>query len=202
MLSMTNREAPGLNELLVGPGGRIRHLRQQRGWSQDDLAYRAREAGLSWNRSAIAAIEVGRRDIALEEFFVLPAIFEQPMHLILGGARRRVRAGTRTVTAGDLRELLTDPKTARAIRRQIMVEAGDWLTPTEAEVNVAKVLDIDVRDLPALCFDVWGRSLYQERDARVEAPGSGELAQRRGHITRQLINELRSHLNETRRRKR
>lgn len=58
----------------------------------------------------------------------------------------------------------------------------------EAEERAAKSLDVGVYELAAASAYLWGKTLSDERDARA---GDGASAQKRGRITRQLIDELR-----------
>lgn len=53
-------------------GKRVASLRSEAGLNQDDLARAARDCGLSWNRSAIAGLETGRRQLTLGEALLLP----------------------------------------------------------------------------------------------------------------------------------
>ncbi len=55
-------------------GAAIREARETRRLRQDDLAAVAREVGLPWTRVTVAAIEIGRRRLTLDEFLLLPAV--------------------------------------------------------------------------------------------------------------------------------
>ena len=48
------------DEILLGIGKRIRHFRERRGLTQEDLAH-----GCGLNRSYISDIECGRRNVAI-----------------------------------------------------------------------------------------------------------------------------------------
>ena len=58
----------------VALGERLRELREKLGLPQDDVASWARRTGLRWTRTTVTAIETGRRDVALEEFLLLPYV--------------------------------------------------------------------------------------------------------------------------------
>lgn len=65
----------------------------------------------------------------------------------------------------------------------------------EAEMKAARRLDVDPVELALAALKLWGRSLTEERDARVaEATEPGAtprtLQALRGHLTRQLLKEL------------
>jgi Helix-turn-helix domain len=56
-------------------GARLRALRTEAGWTQDNVATLARTLGLDWVQSTVAAIEAGDRALTLEEFFCLPVVY-------------------------------------------------------------------------------------------------------------------------------
>ena len=65
----------------------------------------------------------------------------------------------------------------------------------EAEQKAARSLDVEPVELSVRSFRRWGRSLTGERDARasaLESKDARSLQAARGHITRQLLEELRS----------
>ncbi|MFC6017242.1 hypothetical protein ACFP2T_13620 [Plantactinospora solaniradicis] len=57
-------------------GGAIRRLRQESGRTQDDVARSAREAGVAWDRSKVAALERGEKAITAEELILLPYVLK------------------------------------------------------------------------------------------------------------------------------
>ena len=61
----------------------------------------------------------------------------------------------------------------------------------EAEERAAKSLDVELYEVAAASAYLWGKTLSDERDARA---GEGASAQKRGRITRQLMDELRTAL--------
>lgn len=67
---------PNLEEVL---SLRVRQLRLEAGWSQDQLSGKAMVWGLRWTRTTVADIEARRRRVSLKEFFVLSHIFRTPM---------------------------------------------------------------------------------------------------------------------------
>lgn len=50
----------------------MRSRREERGLRQEEVAARARDLGLGSNRSAVAAIEAGGREVNVGQFFLLP----------------------------------------------------------------------------------------------------------------------------------
>jgi transcriptional regulator with XRE-family HTH domain len=55
-------------------GRELRILREAGGIRQDQLAAEARRLGLTWTKATVAAIELGRRQLSLGEFWLLPLI--------------------------------------------------------------------------------------------------------------------------------
>ena len=72
-----------LNDFLAK---RIRALRQQNNFSQNELAEMVRRQwGLKWTQVTVAAIESGRREINLEEFFALRHVLQIPYLELFSG---------------------------------------------------------------------------------------------------------------------
>ncbi|MEU5394553.1 helix-turn-helix domain-containing protein [Streptomyces tibetensis] len=55
-------------------GERLRDFREAKSLRQADIAAAAAQAGLSWSRSSIAALEAGSRNLSVEELLVLPHV--------------------------------------------------------------------------------------------------------------------------------
>jgi len=65
---------------------RIRQEREDRGWLQEDLAERLNDLGgwaSGWERSKIAKIENGQRQVSLDEVFLFAAALNLPPPLLL-----------------------------------------------------------------------------------------------------------------------
>ena len=95
-------------------GGRIRALREQHGQRQDDVARAARDLGLAWSRSKVAALERGDKALPAEELLLLPVVLAdaqcgQPSLADL------LPDGSGTVRLGD-RTAMPAAVLARAIR--------------------------------------------------------------------------------------
>ncbi|MET8404512.1 helix-turn-helix transcriptional regulator [Streptomyces sp900116325] len=56
-------------------GAGLRSLRTKLGLRQDDVARRARSAGVTWARSSVAALESGARNLSAFEWLLLPRIY-------------------------------------------------------------------------------------------------------------------------------
>lgn len=59
-----------------------------------------------------------------------------------------------------------------------------------AELKAAKALGLTMAELIGACLAIWGRTLTSERDSRAE----GLRGQAKGHVTRELLDELREHI--------
>jgi hypothetical protein len=55
-------------------GQRLRELRLEHGLRQDQVATAARQVGLGWTQSTVAAVERGNRALSLGEWFLLPTV--------------------------------------------------------------------------------------------------------------------------------
>ena len=115
-------------------------------------------------------------------------------------ARLRLSSGV-ALTTNEVRGMLKEGdegsdgtgKSAyfRAIRR-----ASDDASPdTEFERRAAAQLGIDFDELENASQDAWGHSMYEERERRLQGTGEARADQAlRGHVTRELMNELREHV--------
>ena len=87
--------------------GRVRELRDRRGWSGTELAERMAEAGMpQFDRGILANFESGRRrSISVDEVLVLALVLDvAPVHLFVPVEEVRVERGWWTVSAGPVRE--------------------------------------------------------------------------------------------------
>lgn len=200
-------------------GDQLRKWREARGLSQNEVAGAARARGFAWKASTVAAIEIGRRDVSLDEFLALPFVAASfsggtppALQTFLGDGRTDVSvklgadgfihnehlvALVSGQTVGNdrgqvPREALSYPEGRRDLRR-------GWEAYYDAEIKAARQLHVSVLHLAQAARRVWGRTLTQERDARVAErvqPNTDPrtVQARRGHVTRVLIAELRQAL--------
>lgn len=200
---------------------RLREIRLELGLTQEEFARWVSHQGLTWNRHTVKNIEEGTRDISLSEFFplvyLLPVQFEElfPEDMVLeldGG--RHVRGGA------ELRALLEPQQdatvTPKTVRLGVAAEEDRALPitpvlgseePTLADGKAAQALQTSVALVRGASQRLWGRDLASERDHRVQAKlESREVSARslqalRGHVTRELLNELKPHIKPKRRTK-
>jgi hypothetical protein len=207
-------------------GGNLQRIRGDR--SQDELAAMARRGGLPWSRQVISALEAGTRELNLgevlllctaigasptdllageeEEWVILQPRGEEPSVLDLPGLGTYTLMGSmaKAMPIGDLRNLVSGPKPARAVvktwaqNRQKFDESTAAVTVEmasrhEAELHIARKLGVEPADVARAAVELWGTSLTEERDRRVAVvrQGDGDRRAIRGHVTRNLIAELR-----------
>lgn len=201
-------------------GRRVRERRQALGLRQDDVARRARQAGLPWSRPTVTEIESGRRDLSFPEVLALLGVLDLdlPGLLVDAGALRitpRLNADGDALAGGlrgkpPLKSVLVvqTPRGFRRAARDALASASanypdmtlgqfedvEQASAGEAEQKAAPRLGISPMDISVLAFRLWGRSLTEERDARV-AERTKDTSPRtvqalRGHATRRLLDEL------------
>lgn len=194
-------------------GRRVRAMREETGRSQDDLADAARRAGLDWTRASVASLETGRRGLSAEELILLPLALhylDGRSHTIaelLEGGPNQVGLPTAAHGTAFLRRLLSggDAAEANAFERQ-MSETGwgdqsdkdfvTYMAAREAERHVARALGLRAETVAVKALRRWNRGLTEEREARVQERAAKDASSRsvqavRGHVTRELIQELR-----------
>jgi transcriptional regulator with XRE-family HTH domain len=196
---------------------RVRALRTERGWRLEDVAERARAAGLNWKWDNVAAIERGMRFLSVEELFVLPALFDLTLPELFNDTDARLLelGDACAATAGQLRQSLSG-------EWSLPVKAdGDDSVPGLAEQKAARKFGVEPEMIMRAAQRLWGRSLAAERDARVTEyfdlesewnDAAGTLGLRRmparslqairGHATRELLKELEPEVESRKRRRR
>jgi transcriptional regulator with XRE-family HTH domain len=182
----------------------LRRLRDSGGWTQVELASRARELGLEWTADTVVAIESGRREFNLAEALLVPQLLNANLTelakvgdedlVVVEGREFQAERWEALVAGKHLRGLnrSLDSSSRRVIKVLTTREATN-----EAEKKAARSLGMSAADLVILAHRLWKRGLTDERDGRVrDELGATELpkAKRqalRGHVTRRLLQELR-----------
>lgn len=169
-------------------------LREERRWTQADLAWEMKKRGLNWTCNTVTQIETLRRPISLLAVAALCALFSVEM--------TRLLAGDEEILAPDGETAIPLDKLKDALRGEGTETA--WPTSTrpgfpEDVRRIAKTLGLNPDDLTRLAEETYGRSFIQERDARAsDAMGLSRSARtKRGHVTRSMIEELRDRIHET-----
>lgn len=97
---------------------KFRILREERGWSQRDLAERVREYGFDFHQSTIAKLEAGTRPLRVAEMYALSHVFKMPP-----GAVFFMVYGVREFSGFDeLTEMLAREEESRADMEKIMLK--------------------------------------------------------------------------------
>ena len=191
-------------------GAEIRQRREGAGLQQDTLASLARNAGLDWGQSTISAIEAGRRQVSIGELAVFARVFSEAT-----GRADEVAAGALLPRRAEWVLLAPNVRgwlpAIRAIYGAPVADVlysldgpGRAIVPdrglpavNETDRKVARALRVTPEAVAVTAVRLWGRTLAEERDARLGDPAA--TAQKRGRVTRQLMAEVKPTL--TRRRK-
>jgi transcriptional regulator with XRE-family HTH domain len=176
--------AETLNEAIAR---RVRRLREERGWTQDRLADRLREAGFTgWSRSMVAALETRRRQVSAGDLIALSAALGVPPAdlvprrsgsvsldngssisleravLILGGG----------ASSGGTRAGRSPGRPARPTARGApSPKAVARVAKGELERRLARILGVRPEDVAEAALRLWGHSATEERDRRAPDPG-------------------------------
>ena len=198
---------------IVFGGERLRATRETKGLRQDDVARAAMARGFPWYRGTVAQIEGGHRELSVPEFFALLQILGQSVAEVFGAGDDLLELSPSfKVRAADIGQLLSGrgatffgpnfkARTDVDDRTTIFVPAPTvaFEAPTdlvgEAETHAASRLGRSIPEIQLLSSRLWGHSLSIERDLRMVGREKEGLSPRsrqalRGHITRQLLEEL------------
>jgi transcriptional regulator with XRE-family HTH domain len=219
-----------VKSLNVFIGGRIRGIREAQGKRQEDVVVAAREFGLEWTQATVAALETAKRQLSVSEFLLLPCVLGIELReLFVGDESVRLPTGAQTqpkilraIVSSQAKSLGYDALrtqrkgTVRRVLRQVtkairslpipppmQEQIGQTITGLlgVADAKAARKLRVDQISLWTVATRLWGRSLTDERDRRLEAlrdaaqpPSSRTVQAMRGHITRSLLEELKREL--------
>lgn len=181
-------------------GDFVKQHRRRHKLTKDELALNGMRYGMTWGRTSIDNIEAGKSAVTLPILLALCGALS-------GGGRGLVTiadiiadddeilmAGDFMVRGASLKGFLSgEPIPARIGERGVWLDslARHAATYTLAERRAAATLGIDVADLVALSIDLWGDRLDRVVTHTV---GHDANAQKRGHETRRLVNQLRTKL--------
>jgi len=204
------------NGIDAAVGRRLREIREAAGILQEELAQMAFAYGFDWDRSTVAGIETGRRRLKLGEFLLLPHMLATARagsfeleDLIPEGSKVAI---TPRVSAApeQLRKILRgqagrvgDTEIAHAYAAD---DVHGRRLESEAERKVARQLGVNVVDVVDASFTLWGQPLASERDARTQQRLAPDAPPRtlqavRGHVTRELVADLKQALRSRSRRR-
>ncbi len=210
----------------VALGHQLRRVRENSEMTAEALAGMSRFVGLHWDRSTVTRIELGQRQVTAAELVALAVLYGKPLADLLPDetcqvtpemaatpeALRRIlvghsprggvqfgaefwdefdRAKAKLLqTARDF-----DARYPKVPGMQVMNAAR--YAKDEAITKAARKLNVEPLDVAIASIQTFDRSLTEERDARVGEHGTMRARQaKRGHVTRQLLEELRPALAE------
>lgn len=216
-----------MENLTIGQvvGANVRDLRREFGLTLSDLSVQLREYGINWSTGRLSDIEVGRGTVSVHVLLSLALALTEANGRVVVPPRglldtddavvisdeltlqpesfaRLVDGKLAEVTVGDavggveeFRELLKSMK-GKAEPGLTRGQMKDGLKSFAlADERAAKKLELTKQEMVGASYRRWGRLMSQEVDAR--AP-EGATAQKRGHITRELIAELEQHMDSDR----
>jgi transcriptional regulator with XRE-family HTH domain len=179
--------------------GNLRQRRGALGWTQGDLASRARAVGLQWTVDTVVSVESGRRKLSYGDVLLLTQVLRSSLGEYPGDQDIDVEGcvlpapGWRLLVEGVPMGGLDRLREAMVARDQTVNREAS----NEAEKKAARSLHMSAKDVVFLAHGLWGRGLTEERDHRLSSElGAVEVTQERrqalrGHITRGLLQELR-----------
>jgi hypothetical protein len=188
-------------------GASLRAFREAGRLHQDRIAAAARAYGLAWTRPTVAAIESGRRQLSIGEMALLPLVLAEVSDGMVRKVADLLPDGDEPVAVGpglalpirQVKELLggqaTSLPTPDVIARapsSPALEAQD-----DAVQKAAAALRVRPDAIVAAAHRLWRRGLTDEREERLgRRPGPDTATARtlqawRGHVTRELLEELR-----------
>lgn len=153
--------------------------------------------GVPWTPNRITQIETLRRSISLVEVAALAWVYEVPIDRLLAGDEDIEMPDEKTVVPlAQIRSALTgDTSVQEGARAAADVHRSDF----EELRKIAKSLDLEPGALDWFAREIFGRRFTEERDIRLG--DVSDLPQRsaqskRGHVSRALSAEIRTHLDE------
>jgi len=197
-------------------GENLQRLRDRSQLTQHETARLVAQRGVSWSRSKIAAVEAGERpNLAFADVLMLAHVFNVELAELLEGD------GDVTVTPHSIipRRMLRDlvrglsvlegsaqwnPDTRQAelvgLARIRAEDDARRIAPfqgVEADQALALRLGVTTTAVITIATKLWNRTMTAERDARVADLGDltlGERQAHRGHITRDLAQQIQAQL--------
>ncbi|CPV67637.1 Uncharacterised protein [Mycobacteroides abscessus] len=164
----------------------------------DRVTLEARRYGLNWGTGRISDLESGRVAPTLGTLIAVAAALEAAtgtpttvLDLVAWDGLVLVNQGFAIYGTNGVVKAITEGHVGHLDDRLTSVELAQANNAGEAELKAAKSLGIDVDSLESLALKTWGRSMRAERDHRA---GPDASAQKRGRITRLLLDELKMEL--------
>lgn len=175
--------------------GRLRELLAEQGMRHQDLADGMRGLGFPWTANRVTQVVTGRRALSLLEIAGLCELLRRPLADLLEH-NGDVALPTGSVRTLDLANALAGRPGGWQARGEARRILRSW---DEATAKTARRLGATPDEVLAASYALWRRDIAEERDQRVERETVAadeddprRLRARRGHVTRALVDELRS----------
>lgn len=148
-------------EVMFGLG--LRHVRQQRGWTQQDLAEHLAGLGLTLHQSVVARIETASRPVRLSEALLLARALGVELQDLLSGveavmnediARLEIQRGNLANQRAQLQEELAQLRSKERQLTEALDEVRMSVGRAEAHLSMA---DASLRDIEARLAEVKAR---------------------------------------------
>jgi transcriptional regulator with XRE-family HTH domain len=181
----------------------LKRLRRDRGLTQADVASAARRLDLNWTTTTVVGLETGHRSIAVGELEILKWLLGATRYELLQ-SDRPVKVSGAVLTPklwNDLHQKEPTDADRQKARKAVAVldrsiESGE--VERKAALSLTKRLGRPVSKAEvAEAAKGWGHSLAMEREIRARqadgqlSDGTVEaIARKRGHVTRDLLDEL------------
>lgn len=176
-------------------GVNVRRTLEANGLTQADLAQKSSALGANIKIASVSYLTRGQRhDIGLGELLVLAYLLDaSPAALLTSDGGVELVDGVTAPVAVFLSEDV--PALEMAPGRRYAVENVAAAPPSDADARTAARRGLSSEEVRVLAVARWGRTLTEEREARLAAavhPNASAFTRRsrRGHITRQLMTEL------------
>lgn len=204
---------PGQETVGEVVGENLQRLREQARLTQHEAARLLYRRGAPWHRSKIAAIEAGERpNVSIADVLLLAHTFNVDLAELFEGDGEVKLSQFVTLSRPLIRDIIRglarlegskdwDPETRHdelfGLARIRTDGEGRKFGAREADRTLAKRLDVPPRAITEIAHELWGKTLTDERDERVAQLGElawNERPAHRGHITRDLSNQIEDEL--------
>lgn len=177
----------------------VSELRADRGATQPDLAARMHASGFAWSTNRVTQIETLRRPVSLLEVVGLAHVFFVPVSRLLAGDDEITLPSGDTMPLAVVRDALAGVDRGE-IRELTAEESAQWQASGDDLRKMAAKLGVSPSDFETLAYRVFKQSFRAEREARlgdVSGLSKRSAQTKRGHVSRNLLAEIREHLGST-----
>lgn len=190
-------DVPDTAEAVIGAS--LRGFRAERDLTQHEATRLLRQHGLGWSRATLQSVETGNRRLRIADGVLLAAaygvafsrLFSGDGQVELGRGDRHVMLSREAVRAvidnGYHDELLSlDSETQAATGAEANADPSLF----EADSALASKISVETSKVLAVARRLWGRSLTEERERRLERLGPNLSFQQKVVERRELTRDL------------